>query len=61
VQALANAELLTVQHGYKPIAVDGQFAAATVAAVKDVQRHHKLPQTGKTDPRTWAVLVTGQP
>jgi peptidoglycan hydrolase-like protein with peptidoglycan-binding domain len=61
VQALANAELLTRQHGFKPIAIDGRFDAVTAATIREIQRHHKLPQTGKTDPHTWAVLVTGKP
>jgi peptidoglycan hydrolase-like protein with peptidoglycan-binding domain len=52
VQALCNA-LGT------PCAIDGDFGAATKAAVEAVQHDHGVAVDGTVGPVTWSVLVTG--
>jgi peptidoglycan hydrolase-like protein with peptidoglycan-binding domain len=37
--------------------VGGDFGDATVTAVKDFQKKHKLGDTGKVDLMTWNALV----
>lgn len=41
------------------LAGDGDFGPLTVQAVKAVQAHYKIPQTGTADAGTWSVLLTG--
>lgn len=52
VQALCNA-LGT------PCTLDGDFGAATKAAVEAVQHDHSVTADGIVGPATWSVLVTG--
>lgn len=40
--------------------VTGTFDAATEAALKGFQQNHGIPQTGTTDPATWAMLLYGR-
>lgn len=47
--------------GAKPaVPVTGKLDAATVNALKVIQRDFKIPQTGKLDAATWALLLAGQ-
>ena len=52
VQALCNAVA-------SPVAIDGDYGAATKAAVMAVQKDHGVTVDGTVGPVTWAVLVTG--
>jgi peptidoglycan hydrolase-like protein with peptidoglycan-binding domain len=44
-------------YGHKDLVVSGDFGDATVTAVKDFQKKHKLGDTGKVDLVTWNALV----
>ena len=52
VQALCNAVSV-------PCTIDGNFGAATKAAVEAVQHDHGVAVDGTVGPVTWSVLVTG--
>lgn len=45
--------------GFYSAAIDGNFGADTVRAVKDAQRVHGLNADGIAGPLTWQVLVAG--
>jgi peptidoglycan hydrolase-like protein with peptidoglycan-binding domain len=53
-----RAQLLLGISGFR-LAEDGVFGPATEAAVAGLQRGQGLPVTGKLDPATWALLVSG--
>jgi hypothetical protein len=44
-----------------PVRVDGDFGAATQAAVENFQTAHGLPPTGMIDDPTWSALLKYQP
>ncbi|RZS44932.1 peptidoglycan hydrolase-like protein with peptidoglycan-binding domain [Herbihabitans rhizosphaerae] len=46
--------------GYK-LAGTGNFGPATLHAVRDYQRKHRVPDTGVADPATWRELVGSKP
>jgi peptidoglycan hydrolase-like protein with peptidoglycan-binding domain len=45
--------------GYGDVAVSGTYDAATVRAVRGMQRLHGLAPNGKADLSTWCAVVGG--
>jgi peptidoglycan hydrolase-like protein with peptidoglycan-binding domain len=46
--------------GFDPGPIDGQLGAQTTAAIRDYQKSHGLPQTGRLDESTRKLLMVQQ-
>lgn len=54
--AIAKLQRLLRLHGYRQVAIDGEFDAKTQQAVLDFQQRWHLPTSGIATPETWLLL-----
>ncbi|MBD2090330.1 peptidoglycan-binding protein [Microcoleus sp. FACHB-1515] len=54
--AIVKLQRLLRLHGYRQVAIDGEFGAQTQQAVLDFQQRWHLPTSGIVTPETWLLL-----